>query len=354
MRKKFRIHELWVFLMKIRFLIFIVIILSGRLALACEDVSPCNPQQLYKAALLELDKGNLKSAVNYFERSASGGFAPSEIKLCELSIRKADSRSFSLDSSNWCKRPASEKYKKELNTKASGEVKNKKYSEAIAQYTLASSLGSKEADLQLGTMFFAGLGVEKDYKKAFFYLQPLAEAGNAKAQFIVGSMYELGHGVKQSWHDAVAWYEKSASQKNAAATSVLAYLYRTGESDPVIKRDVKKARELYGKIENYPLAQRELGQMYELGEGGGVDKKKAAELYKRATRQGDAPAHQHLASLYLRGEGVSEDMVKAAALFILGDGEELSDSSRELLGLMNPEQGEKIKYLLNNTEELYK
>ncbi|TRX73130.1 sel1 repeat family protein [Pseudomonas mangiferae] len=78
--------------------------------------------------------------------------------------------------------------------------------------------------------------------------------------------------------------------------------------------------------------------MYELGEGGSADEEKAAEFYKKAARQGDALANQRLASLYLRGAGVEKDMIKAAALFIVGDGENLSDSSQELLSIMKPEQ----------------
>lgn len=64
-------------------------------------------------------------------------------------------------------------------------------------------------------------------------------------------------------------------------------------------------------------AQTKLGVAYSTGIHVEVDKKKAAEWYKKAADQGYATGQWNLAFMYIRGEGVEQDDKKARKLFSL-------------------------------------
>ena len=53
----------------------------------------------------------------------------------------------------------------------------------------------------------------------------LAESGDATAQLNVGSMYYLGVGVTQNFEEAARWYRKAADQGLATAEVALGGLY---------------------------------------------------------------------------------------------------------------------------------
>ena len=79
----------------------------------------------------------------------------------------------------------------------------------------ASEAGHTKAQLELGTMYYQGLGVKVDKKRAAHWWKEAAESGDAEAQFLTGSNYERGDGVKKSMDQAIKWYEKSAAQYNS-------------------------------------------------------------------------------------------------------------------------------------------
>lgn len=69
------------------------------------------------------------------------------------------------------------------------------------------------AQVNLGTMYAYGVGVEQDYAKAAEWFKKAAEQGNAGAQFNLGRMYEVGDGVEQDSVKAADCYKKAAMQK---------------------------------------------------------------------------------------------------------------------------------------------
>jgi len=52
----------------------------------------------------------------------------------------------------------------------------------------------------------------KDFKKAYELLQPLAEEGSAEAQTRLGAMYVNGQGVEQDFSKGLSWIMKAATQ----------------------------------------------------------------------------------------------------------------------------------------------
>ncbi|MBQ2347641.1 MAG: sel1 repeat family protein, partial [Clostridia bacterium] len=64
----------------------------------------------------------------------------------------------------------------------------------------------------LGNRYHNGEGVERDYRKAVYWLSKAAEQGNAGAQYELGICYFLGNGVVKDHKKAVYWLNKAAAQ----------------------------------------------------------------------------------------------------------------------------------------------
>jgi TPR repeat protein len=69
---------------------------------------------------------------------------------------------------------------------------------------------------------------------------------------------------------------------------------------------------------NNPQAQEKIGRLYHRGKGLPKDAGKAAEWYRKAAEQGDAPAAARLGSMYWIGDGVPRDPEQAAKWYALG------------------------------------
>jgi hypothetical protein len=60
----------------------------------------------------------------------------------------------------------------------------------------------------------------KDYRKAYELLQPLAEEGNVEAQTHLGAMYVNGQGIERDLDKGLSWIMKAAEQGNETAKSI--------------------------------------------------------------------------------------------------------------------------------------
>ena len=89
--------------------------------------------------------------------------------------------------------------------------------EAFEQAKKAADEGDAFAQYNLGSHYFDGRGVAKDYAEAVKWYRKAAEQGNASGQFVLGYMYESGKGVTKDEVEAVKWYQKAAAQGNADA-----------------------------------------------------------------------------------------------------------------------------------------
>lgn len=65
--------------------------------------------------------------------------------------------------------------------------------------------GNADAQHDLGAIYIKGIGVEQDYKKAFYWFKKSAEQDNPDAQYYLGVMYQDGDGVKQNTKKAIYW-----------------------------------------------------------------------------------------------------------------------------------------------------
>ena len=165
----------------------------------------------------------------------------------------------------------------------------------------------------------AGVLVRVDHKnrqlaKRAAEYRTLAEQGDAKSQLRLGSMYYYGTGVTKDYAAAVQWYRKSAEQGNASAQYSLAYMYHQGigttRDDSEAARWDRKAAE-----QNDPRAQDALGLLYFRGEGVTQDYADAARWYRKSAEQGNGDALYTLGYMYYYGCGMPPDRVEAERLF---------------------------------------
>ncbi|MFA4871976.1 MAG: SEL1-like repeat protein [Patescibacteria group bacterium] len=103
---------------------------------------------------------------------------------------------------------------------------------------------------------------------------------------------------------------KAAEQGDATAQKNLGIMYESGQGVP---KDYAKAVEWFQKAaeQGNPHAQLNLGNMYYNGQGVSRDYVKAVEWYRKAAEQGEATAQFHFGLIYYNGQGVPQDYAKA-------------------------------------------
>jgi len=110
-------------------------------------------------------------------------------------------------------------------------------------------------------------------------LRAVAEQGNTAAQFQLGTAYYTGQGVSKNYQEAIKWYRKAAIKGLAIAQ------HKQGDSH----------------------AQNNLGSLYKRGQGVSQDDKEANKWYQKAAEQECVIAQYNLGLAYSRGEGVPKD-----------------------------------------------
>lgn len=105
----------------------------------------------------------------------------------------------------------------------SGVPKN--YQKALQWYTSAAENGNRDAQNELGFMYFVGSGVEQDAEKGAAYFLEAAYNGLAVAQYNVGIMYYTGRGVKTTdLKKSYGWLNVAAANGHYPAKSARQYL----------------------------------------------------------------------------------------------------------------------------------
>jgi len=193
--------------------------------------------------------------------------------------------------------------------------------DAVRLYTLAAAQGYALAQVNLGNMYFNGLGgLPKDPVEAVRLYKLGAAQGISVAQTSLGLLYENGQGgVEKNVAEAVRFYRLAAAQGYAPAQTNLGWLYETGAGG--LPKDEVEATRLYrlAAAQEFARAQTALGLMYASGRGGVTrDDAEAVRLFRLAAAQGYAPALTNLGWLYQTGTGgVQRDDAEAVRLFKL-------------------------------------
>ena len=82
--------------------------------------------------------------------------------------------------------------------------------------------GDAEAQYELGTIYFKGIGIEKNSAEAWKWIKAAftwiaAEKGHIDAQYQLGYLYEKGFGITQDTNLAILWYNKAAKNNHPQA-----------------------------------------------------------------------------------------------------------------------------------------
>jgi TPR repeat protein len=143
------------------------------------------------------------------------------------------------------------------------------------------------------------------YKEFKEYVEVCIKGGHVLAQINLGYMYEAGLGVEQDDKKAVEWYRKAAGQHHPIAQYHLAEMFYDGKG---VLFDPQEATKWYKAAaeQGYALAQANLGHMYREGLQEKLDKLEAVKWYKAAAHQGCVTAQYRLGLMYKEGEGVKQ------------------------------------------------
>ena len=163
-----------------------------------------------------------------------------------------------------------------------------------------------EEDFQAGMQAYS----QRDYKTAMERWRPLAEDGNTSAQVNMGVMFFEGLGVARDYEEALKWYKMAAMKGHAEAEYNLGLAYAQGRGT---QQDQREALRWYRQSaeRDYLPAQMMLAKMYYEGQGVAVNHAEAARWYRQAAYQGYPMAQFLLGTLYATGQGVPKDSVQA-------------------------------------------
>lgn len=239
----------------------------------------------------------------------------------------------------------------------------------------AEEKGFLAADYQLGKIYYDGDGVVQDYKKAVEYLK-ISAPNNAKAQWLLGLCYLNGNGVNKNYHFATQWFVEAAMSHEKEFNALLKddnngpfsqylsglrnyYVDKNFDAALACFKKVEKAKVADGKtmqaiclanmenpnhnvkkavkmleknIASSPLAIYYLSSMYETGNGVKRDVPKSLDLLQKAANAGLADAQCKLGDKYTAGDGMVQDYVKAAQLYLQAEAQHhlTSTSARNL------------------------
>ncbi|HNW57390.1 MAG TPA: leucine-rich repeat protein [Bacteroidales bacterium] len=137
---------------------------------------------------------NLKTAIEWYKKSAGKGYMSSQITLGNIYLK--------------------------------GEGTEKNLTEAIKWFSMAAENGNVYAQNFLGDCYFDAIEVKQDLKTAFNYYKSAAEQGDTVSIKKVAYCYYNGKGVDRNYSEAGKWYMKSATMgDNESAYYVALMLY---------------------------------------------------------------------------------------------------------------------------------
>ncbi|CAF4285342.1 unnamed protein product, partial [Didymodactylos carnosus] len=97
----------------------------------------------------------------------------------------------------------------------------------------------------VGTMYYHGAGVEKNFEKALKYFQLSSDQGYAEGQLMLGIMYYNGEGVKRDYKMAVKYFSSASQSGHALGYYNLAQMHSSGTG---VLRSCTTAVELFKNV----------------------------------------------------------------------------------------------------------
>lgn len=243
------------------------------------------------------------------EKAADAGFSYANLNLAILKHQANESFVPELD-----------KAREQGNTKAGllladyylEQAKDpEKMQQARSIYEYFAEKGDKNAQLKLGYLYDKGLGGQVNREMAAQWYGAAADQGQPVAQFMLGRLYQMGRlGTQPDYALAKKWY--SSSKLSYPKSSIaLGFVLDTVEDNYV---EAMKNYQIAAD-KGQPIAQYNLGLIYENGKGIPVDYAKAKVWYTKAADQGHARAMNQLAGIYFNGSAGPANEQHAVKLY---------------------------------------
>ena len=196
--------------------------------------------------------------------------------------------------------------------------------------------GDKTVQKIIGDMYFSGLGVKQNYKKAQKWYEISADQGNAVAQYAFWWIQDKGYGSdwkkKEKNEKAFKFLKLSAEQGFAASQYSLGQLYYHGFDTPENKVEAFKWYELSAK-QGFPNAIQMLAIMYHYGLGVPKNYDEALKLYQISANNGDSETQYQIAKIYYDGK-ITKKSYKLALKYYLLSAEQENYKAQYMLGYM--------------------
>ena len=105
---------------------------------------------------------------------------------------------------------------------AQGHGVKQDYGMAVIYYSMAAMLGDRDANYNLGLLFYLGKGVEQpDYNKAVSYYTTAALLGDYLAMAALSYCYRNGKGVEKDEEEAAKWTKEALNTPGSNMFSVM-------------------------------------------------------------------------------------------------------------------------------------
>lgn len=190
------------------------------------------------------------------------------------------------------------------------------YKKAFEYYSMAAEQNDDVAINNVGSLYFSGIGTERNTNKAATMFQKASDLGNSEATLNLAFLYLTGNGVVKNSREAISMFTKAAKANNSTAKFMLGYAYYKGF---VVPQDFIRAAELIKDASDaqYADAQYVLGIMYMNGQGMPQNYGNAVKLLKKSGMQGNLEAMMELGNILASGSKYPKDNYTAHVLFNL-------------------------------------
>lgn len=205
------------------------------------------------------------------------------------------------------------------------------FNKAFEFYQMAAKQNDPVALNNLGSLYFNGIGVEKDNKTALALFKKAAELGNDNAATNLAFIYLKG-GVKDPARNKIAMdlFKKAAQSGNNVAKFMLGYAYYIGFVYPQnYDQSFKLIKSAANEDSYIDEAQIVLAEMYLNGKGTVQNFTKGITAYRAAVDQGNSEAYMKLAKIYQEGKITPPNLIMAHALYNVASVQEESGAAQK-------------------------
>ena len=109
---------------------------------------------------------------------------------------------------------------------------------------MAGKQGNYDSYNNMGSYYYNGFGVQKNYTKAFKYFTLALPGKNITVYYNLGLLYEYGHGIDQNYEKAYEYYSLAVLDDHESAQIHLTTLKN-------IKTQIKKILSQYTQIDRH-------------------------------------------------------------------------------------------------------